>query len=241
LENQLPQKIKNEENKMEIINTEKSSATKLLFILLITSVIVGAFLVSISLDWSNGGGPGATTAPPTDNPTSMTSCGGTGIPPRSIGHLASNGHGWNAAVTYGSSWLSLVGQTNIIGKGYVNYTFTPNHSLYSRYGIIQLDGYNFVVEQKGNSTPNVCPTITPTYIYSTGAGGTFTISVANWSGNTIWTVDISPTDSSWIGSVQNQNLLTADITVSPNTGGDRITYITVAGTKIPVIQEGISQ
>jgi hypothetical protein len=134
----------------------------------------------------------------------------------------------------------LIGQTNFSNKGFVTYTFTPNTSANSRFGLIEIDGYNFLFEQEGTSSSNSCPgQVTPNYIHAPNTGGVYTLYVYNWTGNQSWSVNILPNDINWISSVQSPQNTNADITISPNYGGDRITYITIANAKIPIIQDGL--
>jgi Putative binding domain, N-terminal len=206
--------------------------------LAVAALFAGLFFVNLTaIDWSNGeGNPTSSTSPPNDRDPHPW-CGAN----QSIGVLTnSNTYAWNAAVTLGNSWITLNGQTSFIGNGTVNYTVDQNLSGLDRSGEIVIDGHLYNIEQFAFDPNVVCTaSVTPNAIVARRQGGSINLDVRVERGIR-WDIVIAERDIPWISGVRSEYSNSLQINIAPNTGRGRITFIEVAGIKIPIVQEGRS-
>lgn len=222
---------------MEITEKPISSNGKLLLILLFIAVVFLLMFVNLStFHKSSETDPTSTTSPPNDNSNPGVNC-----PVQIVGATAlmaeDSNHQWTATVISGNSWLSIVGQSSFTGNGFVNYTAAPNYGMNSRFGIILMNGFQFIIEQKGtNSGLNCSAVVAPNSIYSNKHGGVVRIYVDPQGTGDNWLVQINESDSNWISATKSADYV--DLRLEPNERKQRISYVTVAGRKIPIIQQG---
>jgi hypothetical protein len=165
----------------------------------------------------------------------------TAVSPASVAFDENGGTGQlMVSGTAGCSWtarpegiaLTIGGGSPGTGNGTVSFTVAANTSVYSRSGTINVGGIRSAITQRA------CPTsASPSELYVSAAGGTFTITVAS-SAICTW---IATTVSSFITIVRADELRTGPgtvtMTVAPNTTGHaRTGFLGAASQTIEVIQ-----